>query len=246
MQPYKTVFIVDTCVLYWRPGTIIPNERRPDYLPTKRKGVLVVIPEMVLHELRHLRNNSKKHKATPYQNYQKRVARLLLQAIFKGFKDYACSTDLTRTSSLGFRNRCFSLVKPTRKFLNSMPTKLRKHDDVVLATALYCAMLKAGVNPVIYDQNFNFGSVDATLVTADKQLAGDARREGLRVMLLQDSSNGLSRKGKKPSDGSSKKIKKQKPRRRPAKHRRYHHASYGGGASYDGDTHYVPDRCGYL
>lgn len=214
MKPDETVFIIDTCGLYWRPGIIIPNKGHSDCLPDESKGTLVVISEMVIHELMHFGNNSEKHKATPYQ---RRMAKLLLQAIFKGFKDYACSTDLTRTSNLGFRNRSFSLVKPTREFLNSMPTELREHDDKVLATALYCAMLKAGVNPVIYDQNFDFGSVDATLVTADKQLAGDARREGLKVMLLQSSSNESSRKGKK-----------QKPRRRPAKHQVCHHTSYNG------------------
>ena len=222
MQPYNTVFIVDTCELYWCPGTIIPNKGHSDCLPDKSKEALVVIPEMVIYELRHLGNNSKRNKATPYQ---KRVAKLLLQAIFKGFKDYACSTDFTRTSNLGFRNRSFSLVKPTRKFLNSMPTKLPKHDDVVLATALYCAMLKAGVSPVVYDRNFDFGSIDATLVTADKRLAKKASRKGLKVMLLQSSSNGSSKKGKK-----------QKPKRRSANHQvRYH-------TSYNGDTPHTTNR----
>lgn len=225
-MPDKTVFIIDTSGLYLRSGTIIPNKRRPDHLPTKRKKVLVVIPEMVIRELWRHGNNSKKNKATPYQ---KRVAKLLLQAIFKGFKDYACSTDFTRTSNLGFRNRSFSLVKPTREFLKSMPTELRKRDDVVLATALYCAMLEAGVSPVIYDRNFDFGSVDATLVTADVQLAGDARREGLRVMLLQH-----------PSNGSSKKGKKQKPKRRSVNHQVCHHTSYNG------DTPHTTNRWGYL
>lgn len=232
MQPDGTLFIIDTCGLYWSPGIIIPNKGHSDCLPDESKGTLVVIPEMVIHELMHFGNNSEKHKATPYQ---RRMAKLLLQAIFKGFEDYTCSTDFTRTSNLGFRKRNFSLVKPTRKFLNSMPTEVRKHDDKVLATALYCAMLKAGVSPAIYDRHFDFGNVDATLVTADKRLAKKARRKGLKVMLLQSSSNGSSRKGKK-----------QKPRRRSTKHRRYRHASYGGGASYDGDTPYVPNRCGYL
>ncbi len=224
MQP--DVYIIDTCGLYWRPGTIIPNEGHPDCLPTKRQEVLVVIPEMVIYELSHLGNNSKNNKATPYQ---KLVAKLLLQAIFKGFQDYACSTDFTITSNLGFRKRNFSLVKPTRKFLNSMPTEVRKHDDKVLATALYCAMMKAGVNPVIYDRNFDFGSVDATLVTADKQLARKARRKGLRVMLLQ-----------RPSNGSSKKGKKQKPKRRSANHQVCHHTSHNG------DTPHTTNRWGYL
>lgn len=226
MQPDGTLFIIDTCGLYWSPGIIIPNKGHSDCLPDESKGTLVVIPEIVIHELMHFGNNSEKHKATPYQ---RRMAKLLLQAIFKGFEDYTCSTDFTRTSNLGFRKRNFSLVKPARKFLNSMPTEVLKHDDVVLATALYCAMLKAGVSPVVYDRNFDFGSVDATLVTADKRLAKKARRKGLRVMPLQGSSNGSSKKGKK-----------QKPKRRSANHRVCHHTSYNG------DTLHTTNRWGYL
>lgn len=213
MQSDKPVFIIDTSGLYRRSGTIIPN-KGPDCLPTKRKEVLVVIPEAVICELRHHGRNSKRNKATPYQ---KRMAKLLLQAIFKGFQDYACSTDFTITSNLGFKKRNFSLIKPTENFLKSMPTKLRKPDDVVLATALYCAVLKTGVSPVIYDRDFDFGSVDATLVTADNRLAKKARRKGLRAVLLQS-----------PSNGSSKKGEKQKPKRRSAKHQCHRHASYGG------------------
>lgn len=163
------ILVLDTSFVMGYPESVLG--RRLPSLSLGLEGSIVVIPAVVISELYW-----NKRKKGPKRD----VAKMVLSVLREGFGGLKSTGLLEATATIGSRGIVYSLVRPPKGFLKSMPENPANNDDLVIATALYCALEGHCQGTKTY-RDFNFKDAGVTLVTGDRDMVKKARKWRLPV-----------------------------------------------------------------